>query len=248
MRAVVVGASSGLGRCIAGHLGQNGDDVALLARRKDQLDEAAREAGASSFAVACDVTDADSISTAIDEAVTTLGGIDAVVYAAGVGALSRIEDVDPETWRWMFDTNVIGASTLTAAVLPHLKASGGRAAYLTSVQSGHTPPWPGLGSYAVSKAALDKLIEAWRMEHPAVGFTRIVVGECGGGEGPSQSGFSAGWDRDLAGEVAPIWMERKFMSGTLLDVDELLKVVHTVLQIGGCTAVPSVTVVPRPPA
>lgn len=248
MRAVVVGASSGLGRCIAGNLGQHGAEVALMARRKDQLDDAAKEAGEGAFAVACDVTDADSVNRAIDEAATTMGGIDALVYAAGVGALSRIEDLDTDTWRWIFDTNVIGASTVTAAALPHLEASEGRAAYLTSVQSGHTPPWPGLGSYAVSKAALDKLIEAWRMEHPSTGFTRIVVGECAGGEGPSQSSFSSGWDRELAGEVAPIWMERKFMSGTLLDIDELLKVVRTVLEIGGVTAVPSVTVVPRPPA
>ena len=46
----------------------------------------------------------------------------------------------------------------------------------------------------MSKAALDKLVEAWRAEHPAVGFTRLVVGDCAGGEGPSMTEFTTGWD------------------------------------------------------
>ena len=55
-----------------------------------------------------------------------------------------------------------------------------------------TPPWPGLGAYAVSKAALDKLVEAWRAEHPHVAFTRLVIGDCIGGGRP-QTHFAEGW-------------------------------------------------------
>ncbi len=84
----------------------------------------------------------------------------------------------PRTWRRVFDTNVIGAAIVTSAAIEHLTASGGTAAYLSSVSASLTPPWPGLGAYAVSKAALDKLVEAWRAEHPTVGFTRVVVGDC----------------------------------------------------------------------
>jgi NADP-dependent 3-hydroxy acid dehydrogenase YdfG len=57
MRAVVVGASSGLGRCIGVGLGQRGAPVALLARRHDRLVDAAKEAGAGALAIRCDVTD-----------------------------------------------------------------------------------------------------------------------------------------------------------------------------------------------
>ena len=195
MRTVVVGASSGLGRCIAVDLGQRGDTVALLARRKDRLVEAAKEAGPDAIAVVCDVTDESSCRDAIEEAATTLGGIDALVYATGVGALQRLVDIDADTWRWTFETNVIGAALVTAAAIPHLTASGGAAAYLSSVQGTITPPWPGLGSYAVSKAALNELIEAWRAEHPTVGFTRVVVGECAGGEGDAQTEFANDFDR-----------------------------------------------------
>jgi NAD(P)-dependent dehydrogenase (short-subunit alcohol dehydrogenase family) len=248
MRTVVVGASSGLGRCIAVGLGQGGANVALLARRQDLLDAAAAEAGSDAVAITCDVTDDSSCRTAIDKAASNLGGIDAVVYATGMGTLRRIADIDADLWRRTFDTNVVGASLVTAAALPHLTASSGVAAYLSSVQASMTPPWPGLASYAVSKAALDKLIEAWRAEYPAVGFTRVVVGECGGGEGAAQSHFSAGWDRALAGEVAPTWLQRNYMSGALMDVAELVKVIDTVLRCGASASIPSVTVMPRPPA
>ena len=82
--------------------------------------------------------------------------------------------------------------------IPHLAESQGAAAYLSSVSASLTPPWPGLGSYAVSKAALDKLVEAWRAEHPQIGFTRVVVGDCAGGEGESLTEFANGWDRDAS--------------------------------------------------
>jgi NAD(P)-dependent dehydrogenase (short-subunit alcohol dehydrogenase family) len=248
MRAVVVGASSGLGRCIAIGLGQRGAQVALLARRKDQLDDAAEEAGPDAIAIACDVTDEASCRAAIEEAATALGGIDALVYAPGIGPLVRLADIDVETWRKAFDTNVIGAALITAAALPHLLESSGSAAFLTSVSASMTPPWPGLGAYAVSKAALDKLVEAWRAEHPGVGFTRVVVGDCAGGEGAAMTQFASGWDPELAAEVMPTWIERRYISGSLMDVEELVHMVDTVLRLGASASVPSVTVAPRPVA
>ena len=246
MRAVVVGASSGLGRCIAVGLAQRGAQVALMARRVDKLTNAAKEAGSGSLVICCDVTDADSCRRAIDEAASGMGGIDALVYTPGIGSLSRIEDVDVEEWRASFDTNVIGASTTTAAALPHLEASSGAAVYLSSVSASLTPPWPGLSAYAVSKAALDKLIEAWNGEHPGVGFTRVIVGDCAGGEGDAMTGFTDGWDPELAGELATQWLDQKYIAGNLLDVRELVGVVDAVLRLGASARIPSVTVTPRP--
>jgi NAD(P)-dependent dehydrogenase (short-subunit alcohol dehydrogenase family) len=247
-RYVVVGASSGLGRCIGTGLASRGARVALLARRKDRLDDAAREAGGNALAIACDVTDEVSVGDAIDEAARELGGIDGMVYASGIGPLHRIEHVGVDTWRNLFDTNVIGASLATAAALPHLTDSQGTVAYLSSTSASDTAPWPGLGAYAVSKAALDKLVEAWRGEHPRVGFTRVVVGDCGGGEGDAMSQFPNDWDTDLAGEMATIWIERRLLAGTLVDVEELIGVVDAVLGCGPSAVVPSVAVLPRPPA
>jgi NAD(P)-dependent dehydrogenase (short-subunit alcohol dehydrogenase family) len=248
MRTVVVGASSGLGRSIGIGMAQRGAHVALLARRYENLVAAAEEAGGGAVAIRCDVTDETSCASAIKEAVDALGGIDALVYSTGIGPLSRIEDLDAATWRRAFDTNAIGASLVTAAALPHLQASRGAAAYLSSVSASLTAPWPGLSAYLVSKAALDKLVEAWRAEHPEVGFTRVTVGDCIGGEGASTTQFANEWDSDLAIELGPLWFERGFMNGGFIEIDELVRLVHDVVSHGASAAIPSITITPRPPA
>jgi NAD(P)-dependent dehydrogenase (short-subunit alcohol dehydrogenase family) len=246
MRTVVVGASSGLGRCIGIGLAQRGAQVALLARRRERLEQAAKEAGPGTLAIACDVTDEESARAAIADAAAGLGGIDALVYATGIGPLSRIEDVDAATWRKAFDTNVTGAAVITSAALPHLAASEGRAVFLSSVSASMTPPWPGLAAYAVSKAALDKLVEAWRAEHPYIGFTRLVVGDCAGGEGDGMTEFANSWDTDLAAEFGMVWFNRNYLAGVLIDVEELITAVDAVLRSGASLSMPSVTVAPRP--
>jgi NAD(P)-dependent dehydrogenase (short-subunit alcohol dehydrogenase family) len=247
MKAVVIGASSGLGRCIGIGLAQRGAEVALLARRHERLVDAAKEAGPGALAIRCDVTDEASCRSAIEEAAAGLGGIDALVYATGIGPLARIEDLDADTWRRAFDTNVIGASLVTAAALPHLRASDGAAAYLSSVSASLTPPWPGLAAYLVSKAALDKMVDAWRTEHPELGFTRITVGDCPGGDGESMTQFANDWGSDLAIEVGPIWMQRNLMNGGFIAVDELVTLVHNVVSHGASASIPSVTITPRAP-
>jgi len=248
MRVVVVGASSGLGRSIAIGLGERGARVALMARRKERLVDAASLAGPDALAIGCDVTDQESCQLAIGEAAGEMGGIDALVYATGIGPLGRLAEVDVATWRNVFDTNVIGAALITAAALPHLTDSKGTAAYLSSISASSTPPWPGLGAYAVSKAALDKLVEAWIAEHPEIGFTRVTVGDCAGGEGDSMTEFNAGWDIELATELVPTWMARQYIAGALLDVDELVQVLDNVLRCGSSAHIPTIAVVPRRPA
>jgi NAD(P)-dependent dehydrogenase (short-subunit alcohol dehydrogenase family) len=245
VRTVVVGASSGLGRCIGIGLAQRGGQVALMARRKARLDDAAEEAGPGTLVIECDVTDEDSCRSAIAEAATGLGGIDALVYSPGIGPLKKLVDTDAATWREVFDTNVTGAALITAAAVPHLTESAGAAIYLSSVSASNTPPWPGLGAYAVSKAALEKLVDAWRAEHPGIGFTRLVVGDCAGGEGDAMTGFANGWDPDVMAEVYPIWAARHYLSGTIMDVERLVGMVHAVLSEGATVSIPSVTVAPR---
>ncbi len=244
-RVVVVGASSGLGRCIGVGLAERGSRVALLARRKDRLERAVAEAGERALAIGCDVTDAGSCEAAITEAAGAMGGIDALVYTPAIGHLARIEDTGFDTWQGVFATNVSGASLATAAALPHLKASSGVAMYLSSVSASETPPWPGLASYAVSKAALDKLVEAWRAEHPDIGFTRITVGECAGGEGEGLTGFADGWDGDLLGDLVGSWITRGYMTGALMDVRELVDVVDSITRTDASVCLRSVTVAPR---
>ena len=79
-RTVVVGASSGLGRCIGIGLAQRGGQIALLARRRARIEAAAEEAGSGAVAIECDVTDEGSCRSAFDQAAEALGGIDNLIY------------------------------------------------------------------------------------------------------------------------------------------------------------------------
>ena len=103
-------------------------------------------------------------------------------------------------------------------------------------------------AYAVSKAALETMVEAYRIEHPGVGFTRVIVGDCAGGEGPSMTEFANGWDMDMFMEFHPEWDARKLLAGSLVDVEELIEVVDLVLQRGASANIPIVAVTPRAPA
>jgi len=239
-RTVVVGASSGLGRCIGVGLAQRGTQVALLARRRERIEAAAQEAGPDAIAIECDVTDEASCRSAINAAAEKLGGIDNLVYTPAVGPLVRMVDTDAATWRRIFDTNVIGAALATAAAVPYLTASSGKAVYLSSDAGTFGPPWPGLGAYGVSKAALERLVEAWRSEHPDIGFTCLIVGECAGGEGDGQTGMNIGWDMDLAMQAVPLWSSRGCMPGKLMPIEDLIEVVHTILRTDAATSMPLV--------
>jgi len=244
-RIAVVGASSGLGRCIGTGLAQRGAKVALLARRKDLLDSAAEEAGEGTVVAECDVTDEASVESAFEQVVSELGGLDGIVYSTGMGILKKLEDLEPADWQKVFATNVIGANQVTRAALPHLQESDGVAIFLSSMSASLTSPWPGLGSYTVTKAAMDKLVDAWRNEYPKVGFTRVTVGECGGGEGDATSQFTTDWDKDLAGELFPIWTERGLIDFNLMNVEHLIDAVNSVLNVGATASIPMIAVTPR---
>ncbi len=239
-KTVVIGASSGLGRCIGIGLARRGDRVALLARRRGRIESAAEEAGHDAVAIECDVTDEASVRSAIKEAAETLGGIDNLVYTPAIGSVKRLVDTDADSWARTFATNVTGAAVATAAAVPYLTESAGKVVYLSSDAGTFGPPWPGLAAYGVSKAALERLVEAWRAEHPGIGFTNLIVGECAGGEGDSMTGFSNGWDPQLAGEFYPQWISRGCLPGQLMPVDDLVDVVHTILCTNKATSMPVV--------
>ena len=246
LRVAVVGASAGLGRCIGIGLAQRGARVAFLARRHDRLVNAAKEAGNGAEAVAVDATDAASCQRAIAEVVDGFGGLDALVYTTGMGILSPLADVTGEQWSQLFATNVTGASLVTAAAAPHLAASAGSAIYLSSLSASYSAPWPLLGAYAVTKAALDKLVEAWRIEHPNIAFTRLAVGDSFGGAGDSQTEFNKNWDPKALDTAIRYWMEHGYMQGGLVDADHLVGVVHSVLACGSSSFIPYLTLAPRP--
>ncbi len=238
-RLLVVGASSGVGRAIGLAAAAAGASVAFAARRLELLKTAVDEAGTLSLAVVCDVTDPSSVVETVEGAVKVFGGLDAVVYATGVDPLIRIEDVEADAWSNLFATNVIGASLVVRAALPHLRAVNGRAVFISATSVGR--PLPGMGAYATSKAALEELARAWRSEHPEVSFSSVAIGMTLG------TGVTDTWDGDLLGELSLVWNERGHVFDNGPGFMQCAEVADTVVSVlAAPTCLPFVSVLADP--
>jgi len=174
-RVLLIGGSAGIGRVVGQSLCAAGAHVAFAARRVHLCEDVARAAAGTAVGLGCDVTDEAQCQRVVDEATERLGGLDDVVYSTGLISIVALATAGADVWRRTMETNVMGAALVTRAALPSLRSSGGTAVYLSSVSS-TGGPWPGLGVYTASKAALNRMIETWRAEHPEVGFTRVLVG------------------------------------------------------------------------
>ncbi|RIL06136.1 MAG: NAD(P)-dependent oxidoreductase [Proteobacteria bacterium] len=123
--AVVTGASSGIGRSIALHLGRAGAHVTLGGRTRSAMEETAREiekAGGAARVVVHDVRDVASVRALVDGAVAETGRLDILVNNAGVSYPSKIADADPEHWRVMLETNVLGLLAGAQAAIRAMRA------------------------------------------------------------------------------------------------------------------------------
>ena len=234
---LVVGASSGIGRAVAQHAMALGADVCVAARREASLIDLCVEAGGGTHVVG-DVTDPGACRRIVDAAVEQLGGLDVVVYSAGGAVLGPIGDADARQWAADYAVNVIGATQITAAALPHLHPDG-LVAFVSS-ETTSEPRW-GMSSYIASKAALDASIRSWRLEHPERRFTRIVMGAT------MPTDFAVGFDHQILTTSLHRWRAAG-ISSTMMATD------HVGRQLAGFLAllmtqpeldVPDITLAPR---
>lgn len=126
-RALITGASKGIGKAIAFELAQEGVHLALCARGNDALQVTAQELrermGVRVLAQAADVKDADAVPAFVDAAARELGGLDIVVNNAGSALPGTFEEVDEVKWRADLDVKLFAAQRVIRAALPYLKQS-----------------------------------------------------------------------------------------------------------------------------
>lgn len=177
-RALVTGASVGIGRATAILMAEAGAEVTLLARRKDRLEAAARLCPGAHI-VAADVRDAEQLAR-------ELAGreFDLLVNNAGLAlGVDRLPAGSPAEWSTVIDTNIKGVLNVLAAVLPGMVARGhGDVVTLGSVAGRQV--YPGGAVYCASKHAVRALYEALRLDLAGSGLrlTTVDPGLVGGTE------------------------------------------------------------------
>lgn len=166
-RALVTGASSGIGEAVARLLAEEGYRVALLARRADELERVRRELRAGAhpghLVLKCDLTDPAAIDAAFARVLEAFGGLDLLVNNAGRGYRATVEELDPALLHAVFDVNVLGLLLACRAALPALRR-GERPVVVNVASVVGRRGIPGQAAYAASKAAVCSVGEALRVE------------------------------------------------------------------------------------
>src|SRR5215208_1464183 len=160
---LITGASTGIGAATAKQAVDAGWDVVLSARSEDKLRALAEELGSErTHAVRCDVTEWGDQQRLVAEALERFGAIDAAFANAGFGAKRGFLEEEPDFWRSMVLTNVLGPALTIRAVLPHfLERDAGHFLITSSVAGRRALP----GSlYSATKHAATAMGEALRSE------------------------------------------------------------------------------------
>ncbi|MCW2653453.1 MAG: hypothetical protein QOE41_2468 [Mycobacterium sp.] len=170
--ALVTGASSGIGAATATALAARGAAVAVLARRRDrlqQLKDSIVAAGATALVVQADVADAAQAREAVEHVVAELGRLDIVINNAGLMRMGAAAEASIDDWDQMVSVNVLGVLYVTRAALPHLIVAAAdsprKVADLVTISStGGRVARPGTAVYALSKFGVNAFSEAIRQE------------------------------------------------------------------------------------
>jgi NADP-dependent 3-hydroxy acid dehydrogenase YdfG len=179
---LITGASSGIGEATARHAAAAGYRLVLAARREDVLGGLADDLGGPDRAIAvrCDVTEWADQQRLARAALDAFGRIDVVFANAGFGAPRGFEKSDPDHWRAMVLTNVLGPALTIRATLPALRESRGHILITGSVAGRRALP----GSlYSATKWAVTAMGEAARQELDGTGI-RVTLIEPGSVDTP----------------------------------------------------------------
>lgn len=173
-RILVTGASSGIGAATCHALVARGASIAMMARRKERLEEQVEALGTAATVVQADVTDLDQLQGKVDEAARSLGGLDGVVAVAGQMMTGAIASGTPELWRELVELNLIAPLATVRYALPHFSDAGRRDVVLVG-STGAMTPMPGVGIYGASKRGLEAAFDSLRLELAPMGVNVSMV-------------------------------------------------------------------------
>jgi 3-oxoacyl-[acyl-carrier protein] reductase len=168
--ALITGGSDGLGYATAARLAAEGARVAICARRRERLEEAAaalrQGSGGEVVAVVADVASAEGCRRFVDEAVAAFGGVDILINNAGTSAAKGLEEIDDAAWQADVDLKLMAAVRLCRHVIPSMRERGGGAIVNATIVGGKAPAARALPT-SVTRAAGINLTKSLANEYAA---------------------------------------------------------------------------------
>lgn len=162
---MITGAAGALGSAVTRAFADEGARLALVDRREDAL-EAAFGDLPTALCLAADLTDADSVATAVARCVAQFGRLDVLInIAGGFASGARVHELAVETWDFMFDLNMRSVFLAARAVIPHMLAAGGGRIVTIGAYSALDHRKSAMTPYVVSKSAVYRLTEALAAEY-----------------------------------------------------------------------------------
>lgn len=192
--AIVTGATKGIGRGIAEALAREGVRVCISARKESEIEEAVEALsqldGGKAVGFVCDVRDHAQVKSLFERATAALGGVDILVNNAGIGMFAPVEEMAPEDFRAILETNLFGVFYCCHEAIPLMKEHGG--GYIINISSlAGANPHPRMAAYNASKFGLNGFSEALMQEvrHDGIKVSYIMPGSVNtefGGDSPSE--------------------------------------------------------------
>ena len=170
----ITGASRGFGRVWTEAALERGDKVAATARNVEALADLVAKYGSNVLTIQLDVTNEEQVRAAIDTAHAHFGRLDVVMNNAGYSLIATIEEASAEEVRALYETNIIGPTSVIKAALPKLRAQG--AGHIVGISSGlghFTIPF--IGYYCSSKWAFEAIHECLAAEIKPFGINVTIV-------------------------------------------------------------------------
>lgn len=218
---LVIGASAGIGREVARAFADRGARVMAVGRREANLRELAE--GSSVEWTAADITEPGEPDRVVARAVAAFGGLDIVVNVAAASPMGLLADADPDALLAVFASNVVAPSQMCRAALAHL-GEGGIIGFVSSETVGR--PRKGLVPYGASKAALEELVNGWRVENPHRRFATIRVGATIGTD------FGRDFSGELLGDCIEDWIRGGHIAASMMEPVPVGTAIAEILSVG----------------
>src|SRR5687767_11160266 len=191
--AIVTGGTKGIGRAIADALVREGVNVCISARSRHEIDETLEGLGAlkagKTTGIVADVCNYSQVKPLFELTVGQFGGLDILVNNAGIGLFQTVEEMSPEDFRSVIETNLFGVFYCCHEAIPLMKQRGG--GYIINMSSlAGTNAHPSMAAYNASKFGLNGFSEALMQEvrHDNIKVSYIMPGSVNthfGGDEPS---------------------------------------------------------------